>query len=223
MILDIKKDEKLKRLQSIIRENPEIIEAYITHKEWTWDEAINHSLEDMSNFISFFNSENKNRFSSLLENYHSDRSTNSYEEGISLIKYFRDTIENKWVWKSFWIDDTKRVDEKNVQNLFKLTHRNSKFDISSEVDNWSWPVDFKISFWAEDITVIEFKLATNSKALPIKQLESYKNANNTYQWLIVVFCFDESEVKKIEKWIRTKKLENAFIIDVSPKKSASKL
>ena len=91
------------------------------------------------------------------------------------------------------------------------------------MDRWSWPVDFIVTKWSSDITLIEFKLASNQNALALKQVEQYKKSNQTNKALVVIFCFNSDEVQKISKKIKEKNLENTHkIIDVTPKISASK-
>lgn len=223
IIDDLNKDEKIKKLKLLIKENPELIQDYIKYKETTWNDSKEFSYKWIISLSSLINKEKINKFSTIINDYSSKDNFNSYEEAKSLILFFKDTIENKKVWEEFWFNWSDRIDEKSVQNLFKLTWRWSKFFITPENNQGTWPTDFTISKWADDVTVIEFKLATNKKAIPIKQLDSYKKANNTKKWIIVVFCFSFDEVEKIEKKVKKEKVENVFIIDVTPKKSASNL
>lgn len=220
---DLNKDEKIKKLKLLVKENPELIQEYIKYKEQTWNDSKEFSYKWIISLSWLINKEKINKFSTIINDYSSKDSFNSYEEAKSLILFFKDTIENKKVWEEFWFNWTDRIDEKSVQNLFKLTWRWSKFFITPENNQWTWPADFTISKWVDDVTVIEFKLATNNKAIPIKQLDSYKRANNTKKWIIVIFCFSSEEVKKIEKKIEKGKVKDVFIIDVTPQKSASNL
>lgn len=223
MMDDLSKSEKVKEIKKLIKWNPEIIEWYIKYKEDNpWDVS-KESYEWLLQVAEMIHPQKIEKFSTMIHDFSSDKTNNSLEESISLILYFKDVIENKWMWKEFWLKWWWRVDEKTVQNFFKLTWRGTKYYISAEPDNGTGPVDFIVSMWADDVSAIEFKLASNPKSLPTKQVESYKKSQNTVNGLIVVFCFDQSEIQKIEKWIDEKKLEWCYLIDVTPQDSASKL
>lgn len=220
---DLSKSEKIKEIKRLIKSDPLIIEDYIKFKEENSGNISNEAYQSLINVKDFINPEKVNSFTSLINEFTLSDNNNSYKEAISLVNFFKDTIENKWVWKEFWLENNNRVQEKTVQNLFKLTWRWSKFYIASEVNQWTWPVDFIVSKWSEDVTVIEFKLASNPKAIPVNQVESYKKANTTKNGLIVVFCFTEEEIENVNSKIQKNKVENICVIDVTPKKSASNL
>ena len=53
--------------------------------------------------------------------------------------------------------------EKDLQLLFKFTWFATIFDVNAEVNNGRGPVDYKVSLGSYDKTLVEFKLASNSK------------------------------------------------------------
>ncbi len=220
---DISKKEKIKQIRSLIASEPWIIEDYIKYKEENKKDASQESLKSLLDINSLIKPGKIEKFNTLIHDFSPQWCKNSFEEWMSLVTFFKDTIENKKMWEEFWIEKWIRVEEKTVQNFFKLTWRWSRYNITAEWNNWPWPVDFVVSMWANDITVIEFKLATNSKCLQEKQLDSYKKSHNTVSWILVIFCFDEKEVIKVKELISKKGLKNAFYIDVTPQKSASNL
>ena len=88
--------------------------------------------------------------------------------------------------------------EKDLQLLFKLTWFASIFDINAEVNNGRGPVDYKISMGSSDKTLVEFKLASNSKLKQnlANQVKIYEMANNTNQSMKVILYFNETEHQK---------------------------
>lgn len=83
--------------------------------------------------------------------------------------------------------------EKDLQLLFKLTWFATIFDVNAEVNNGRGPVDFKISKGDLDKTLVEFKLASNSKLKQniANQVQVYEAANNTNQSMKVILYFNE--------------------------------
>lgn len=87
----------------------------------------------------------------------------------------------------------------DLQLLFKLTWFATIFDVNAEVNNGRGPVDFKISKGDLDKTLVEFKLASNSKLKQniANQVQVYEAANNTNQSMKVILYFNEIEYKKV--------------------------
>ena len=85
------------------------------------------------------------------------------------------------------------------RQLFKLTWFATIFDVNAEVNNGRGPVDFKISKGDLDKTLVEFKLASNSKLKQniANQVQVYEAANNTNQSMKVILYFNEIEYKKV--------------------------
>lgn len=88
--------------------------------------------------------------------------------------------------------------EKRSSTAFKLTWFATIFDVNAEVNNGRGPVDFKISKGDLDKTLVEFKLASNSKLKQniANQVQVYEAANNTNQSMKVILYFNEIEYKK---------------------------
>ena len=89
--------------------------------------------------------------------------------------------------------------EKDLQLLFKLTWFATIFDVNAEVNNGRGPVDFKISKGDLDKTLVEFKLASNSKLKQniANQIKVYEVANNTNQSMKVILYFTEAEHQRV--------------------------
>ncbi len=84
------------------------------------------------------------------------------------------------------------------------------FDVNSEVNNGRGPVDFKISKGFSDSTLIEFKLASNSKLEKNlqSQVEIYEQANNTKKSIKVILFFSDQEETKVNEILKKLKLDN---------------
>ena len=85
--------------------------------------------------------------------------------------------------------------------MYRLVWYATDFDVNREVNNGRGPVDYKVSKGAEDSTLVEFKLASNSKLKKNleNQVEIYKKANSTNNAIKVILYFTENEYTKIMK------------------------
>jgi hypothetical protein len=71
-------------------------------------------------------------------------------------------------------------------------------------------VDFKISLGSADKTLVEFKLASNSKLAQNlqNQVEVYKKAHDTNKAIKVILYFTLEERQKVDKILKDLGLEN---------------
>ena len=156
----------------------------------------------------------------------SDSETDSYHEAIKRIMDFKNYLEDKDGYAI--LHAIPKVSEKFIQLLFVPMWESSKFDCNREVSNGRGAADFVISMGANDKTIVEFKLASNSSLEQNlkNQVEIYQKANNTHKGISVIFCMDKNEYEKakcIKNKIKISNKENIIIIDCSQKKSASKV
>lgn len=220
---EMSKDDKIKAIKALILESPELVEEYIKYKEKNLDSFIKESEIALLNVTKAVSVEKVRKIEQVFNTYSQSPTYSSLQEANSLIEFFKQKVENEWVWREFWLPNGTRIKEKSIQNLFKLTWRGTQFYVGSEVDRWSWPVDFIVTKWNFDTTVIEFKLASNKKFLATQQVKQYKDSNQANNAIVVIFCFDSDEIAKTTKKITENQLENTHkIIDVSRKISASK-
>lgn len=132
------------------------------------------------------------------------------------MKYLKNVIEDMDGYKIFYIKGQPLKREEDFQILYKLTWFASKSDINAEVNNGRGPVDFKASIGSKDQTLIEFKLASNSKLKQNleNQVEVYKKANRSAKAIKVILYFSESQLNKVNKILKELELstEEAIIL-----------
>ena len=139
------------------------------------------------------------------------------------VQFLKNIIEDKDGYKIFYLNGKPIKRENDLQIMFKLVWCATPYNVDSEVNNGRGPVDFKVSKGSKDSTLIEFKLASNSKLKQnlAKQVEIYQKANNNTQNTIkVILFFNEVEAKKINKVISELKIDmnNIVIIDAQNNK-----
>jgi hypothetical protein len=119
--------------------------------------------------------------------------------------------------------------EADIQIMYDLTWFSSVTDVNREVNNGRGPVDFKISRGSIDASLVEFKLASNSKlkANLAKQVAIYQKAGRAPDALKVVTYFTDAEGMRLDRILKELTLEsdpNVIVIDARAdnKPSASK-
>ncbi|GGF96243.1 hypothetical protein GCM10010912_46420 [Paenibacillus albidus] len=192
--------DKQEALSKTIKEYPELIDYYIKNKEDHGDTAekisIDKVLFSINKYVKQFGELAKILSSST--NFYGF-SGDTYEEAHQRLIFLKDVIENKDGYKIFYSNGIPIQKENDLQILYRLTWFASSSDVNREVNNGRGPVDFKISRGDSDKTLIEFKLASNTKLKRNleKQVEIYQQANNTKKSIKVILYFSEIEYKKI--------------------------
>jgi len=231
----LKKDATAKEeraaIEKTLRKFPAIIDHYIRSKEDRGDEAIRRSRLRVDEVESRF-VKNLSYLAQIIADHTKFYATpeTTLEECKKKIDWLKHVIENQDGYRLFYDNaGTPIKREKDLQIAFKLVWHGSPSSVDAEVNNGRGPVDFKISRGASDSTLVEFKLASNSKLESnlAKQVEIYKAANNTKQSYKVVLFFDAPEEKKIKDVLKTlKATEDTGIILVDGRRdnkpSASK-
>jgi hypothetical protein len=215
----ISKSEYYSAVKNVILKYPEILNYYIKYKEDNGDKAISISKEDVK-FVEHVFIENVSSFIKILQSNSAfyNISYDTYQESLERVRYLKQVIENNDGYKLFYVkgDPVKR--EKDLQIMFKLTWFSTASDVNSEVDNGRGPVDFKISRGNKDKTLVEFKLASNTKLKQNlqHQLEIYQKANQTDKGIKVILFFsseEESHVYQVLNDLKLQNKENIILID----------
>ncbi|MDY0314108.1 MAG: hypothetical protein RBR32_03440 [Bacteroidales bacterium] len=227
--IEPKKEDYEKARHLTLSKYPEIIDYYIRYKEDNGDKAKDISSDNVKAAEYLF-IEKIHDFVEMLD----ERSQftkikwDTFEEAYQRVMYLKQVIENNDGYRIFYINGEPVRRESDLQLMFKLTWFATPSDFNSEVNNGGGPVDFKISRGFKDKTLVEFKLASNSKLKQnlAKQVERYQEANQTDKAIKVILYFDESELaktKSILKELELKEGKTIILIDASKKPSASNI
>lgn len=194
--------EEWEARSDVVRRFPELVELYIKRKEDNGDKASAYSDSKVSESEQLY----IKQVSELVERLRTstgfyDQTGNTYEEARSRVMYLKDVIENKGGHRFFFANGRPIRQEKELQLLFRLTWFNTRSDISSEVNDGRGPVDFKVSRGSFDKSLVEFKLASNSKLRRnlSNQVEIYKAASDAKNALKVILSLTDKDHSKATK------------------------
>lgn len=192
--------DRAKAVAATLREYSPVIDYYIRYKEDDGDNAVSISQEKVA-FIQELLIENVQRFTEGLDKTGFYLSTeNSYEEARRKINDLKNFIENNDGYKLLYCRGKTPQSEKEFQLMFHLIcYKSTLSDVNREPNNGRGPVDFALSRGRLDKTLVEFKLASNSKLEQNlrKQVEIYQKANDTKLSFKVIVYFTESELFKV--------------------------
>lgn len=203
------------------REFPRLIDQYIRFKEDNGDRATAISDEKLKEVESMFVSKVTDLVTELRKDGEFYQGTgDTFEEASKRVAYLKQVIENNDGYRFFYVKGQPVKREADLQLIFRLTWYASKDDVNSEVNNGRGPVDYKISRGSKDSTLVEFKLASNSKLRQnlANQVEVYKAANQTKKSIKVVLHFSYSEYESVRKVMRDLEIKEGpdfFLIDAS--------
>ena len=124
--------------------------------------------------------------------------------------FLKHIIEDCDGYRLFWNNGKPIKKEKELQLLFKFTWFGTAFDVNAEANNGRGPVDYKVSFGSFDKTLVEFKLASNTKLRQNlkNQVGVYEQANETKQSMKVILYFTKAEKESVLRTLKTLKMEN---------------
>ena len=223
------KDER-EAIEKTLRKFKELIDYYIREKEDNGDEAIKRSADKVDEVNNRF-VQNISYLVGLIAKYSPFYQTPSttLEETLKKIQYLKQVIENQDGYKIFYVKGKPVERESDLHILFKLVWEGSPSCVDAEVNNGRGPVDFKVSRGANDKTLVEFKLASNSQLERNieNQVAIYEKANQTTQsYKVILFFTSEDEAKVKKMLLRLKVPQDAGMILIDARKdnkpSASK-
>lgn len=199
------KKEKRSAASLTIKEFPEIIDYYIRLKEDHGDEAENISAWKVAESKRLYGEQFRLLSESLAE--HTDfykLKGDTYREALERVMFLKDEIENKDGYRLFYYKGQPIEREEDIQILYRLTWRATPSDMNREVNNGRGPVDFKISRGSKDKTLVEFKLAKNTKLKGNlqKQVAIYEKANNTKKSIKVILYFSQEQRDRVTSILR---------------------
>lgn len=199
---DAKQREINEAIAKTLRKFPELIDRYIRLKEDTGEQAVALSKQKVLETEAVF----IRQVSALIESLREDSkfystADNTYEEAYKRVLFLKQVIENNDGYRIFYVKGQPHKRESDLQLMFRLTWYASKDDVNTEVNNGRGPVDYKISRGSNDSTLVEFKLASNSKLKQnlAKQVEIYKSANQTKKSIKVILYFSAVELANVKR------------------------
>lgn len=204
------KKERAEAAFSTIAKYPELIDYYIKLKEESGDEAVDRSSEKViaTEYLFIHQLRDLQRILLSETNFYKVGRT-TYDEAHARLAYLKDVIENKGGWRIFYDDDGKPVErEKDVQILYRLVWYGTPSDAGTEANDGRGPVDFKISRGAEDKTLVEMKLAKNTKLQRNleKQVEIYQKASDAEHAIKAIVFFTDKEKDRVTRILKNLKL-----------------
>jgi hypothetical protein len=197
--------------QKTITQFPELVDYYIRDKEDSGDEAVEVSAKRRQEAETVLVQMVQRVVADVAEHtllYQTPLT--SYDEALARAKGFKQYVENQDGYKLINKPGAAKpfARESDVQLFFGLIFYGSEFDVNREVNNGRGPVDFKISKGAIDKSLIEVKLASNSRLKQNleKQVEVYEKANGTRKSVKVVIFYTVKEQVRLDRILKELKL-----------------
>lgn len=191
---------------------PELMDYYIKLQEESKDNAKDTSTNIVAAVDQIF-IRNMQRLISILQKdttFYDEVALGSYEASRKRVMFLKHIIEDCDGYRLFWNNGKPIKKEKELQLLFKFTWYGTAFDVNAEANNGRGPVDYKVSFGSFDKTLVEFKLASNTKLRQNlkNQVRVYEQANETRQSMKVILYFTKAEKASVLRTLKTLKMEN---------------
>jgi hypothetical protein len=125
---------------------------------------------------------------------------NTYDEAHARLAFLKDVIENKGGHRIFYHDGEPLEREKDLQILYRLVWFGTPSDVTTEANDGRGPVDFKISRGAPDKTLVEMKLAKNTKLERNleRQVPIYQAASDAKRAIKAIIFFSKTEEERVE-------------------------
>lgn len=190
------KEEKDTAAQKTVAQFPQLIDYYISEKENDKEGAIQGGIQEVSSVRQIFIEQLQNLVGQLqAQTMFYEVPLNSYAEALQRVMYLKHVIEDCDGYRWFYDGDKPIRRESDLHIMYKLVCYDTISDANSEVNNGRGPVDFKLSRGRRDSTLVEFKLTRTLKRNLEKQVDVYKDANNTDKAIkaILFFTVDEQE------------------------------
>lgn len=208
------REEKYRAYSLTMQRFPEIVDYYIRAKEDNKAGAASVAKDRVDEVEKVFVRNVIDFAARLMEQREAflktEKPADSLEEARLRLMFLKRVIENNDGYRLFYVDRKPIKRESDLQILYKLTWYATSFNVDSEVNNGRGPVDFKVSKGASDTSLIEFKLASNSKLKRNleKQVAVYEKANSTKKSLKAILYFTTSELASVKAILNNLGLDN---------------
>ena len=224
---DMSKNDKNLAATLLIREHPELIDYYVKYKEEKEDEATSISKQVVEEVKKLFNIQLQELTQILIqETDFYNTQGDSYEEAYKRVVFLKSVIEDMDGYRLFYLNGKPIKRESDLQIMYRLVWFASDMDVNREVNNGRGPVDFKISKGSKNSTLVEFKLASNSKLRNnlAKQVDIYKKSSSTHRSIKVILYFTENEYTNVTSVLKDLGLQGCrdiILIDATNNKPSA--
>ncbi|MBS1594667.1 MAG: hypothetical protein JST90_10090 [Bacteroidetes bacterium] len=212
------KSETGEAINKTLQQYPQLFDLYIGQKEQEIQSAA-YTAQERVKLVRDLMHVTKS-LSSLLETlgFYNIAPERTKEAALKRILFLKKVIEENDGYRLFYKYKQAITREIDLQIMYRLTWYASSFDVNREVNNGRGPVDYAISYGSEDKTLVEFKLARNTKLKQNleKQLEIYKQASSASAGYKVIIYFTGKEYRSVEKTLRALSMvndQNIILID----------
>lgn len=98
--------------------------------------------------------------------------------------------------------------------MYRLTWFGSAADVTREANDGRGPADFKVSQDSTDKTLVEFKLASNTKLKRNLQNQSgiYERASDAKRTIKVIVYFTAAQLSRVRKILKELDLEHDDVV-----------
>lgn len=199
-------------------EYPDVIDYYIRRKEETGDRAQSVSAAKVADSELLYVAQASKLRVRLAKAGFYVLPGDVHEEARKRVEFLKDVIENKGGHRFFYVKGEAVQRESDLQILYRLTWFGTTSDVTREANDGRGPVDFKISQGADNKSLVEFKLASNSQLRRNleKQVEIYKKASDAQRAIKVILFFSgeqESRVRTILRELEMQDHPDVVLID----------
>ncbi len=202
---EMTKSEKDAAAVALIKKHPELIDYYLKYKEDNETEATSVSVSNVQEVRQIFHDQLTELISLLSDKTEFYKTVpDAHDEAFKRVQYLKHVIENQDGYRIFYINEKPIRRENDLQIMYRLVWYASVLDVNREVNNGRGPVDFKVSNGSKNASLVEFKLASNSKLKQNleKQVEIYQTANNIDRAIKVIMYFTDDEYTKLSKVLK---------------------
>lgn len=174
------KEEKIEAAKKTILQFPEVIDHYIRTKEEDEQGAMKENSQAVEQVKTVFINQLRNLVAQLeVETDFYKKPITTHQEAMQRVQYLKHIIEDCDGYRWFYDGEQPIRREADLHIMYKLACFDTIASVDSEVNNGRGPVDFKVSNGRKDATLVEFKLTRTLKRNLEKQVDVYKNANQT--------------------------------------------
>lgn len=196
-----RKTDRRAAAADLLRKYPELADTYIRLKEDDGERAQSVADQRVADSVRRYITEVRALSAALL------RRTTFYDvpgdtlaEARARVAFLKHVIEDQDGYRIFYVGGVPVEREQDLQIMFRLVWSGSPSSVDREVNNGRGPVDFKISRGSCDKTLVEFKLASNTKLRRNlqNQVAIYQRANDTEKALKVIVYFTEAQLTRVQ-------------------------